>query len=71
VDADTTVPTTLVGPNGTAPGQSFVQPQAKPVDDSTTGRGTGLPLALGALLLLVVFLAVLLRARRRRPGTPT
>jgi hypothetical protein len=58
--------TTLVGPAGTAPGMGFVQPQAKPVDDSTIGRGTGLPLAVGALIILVVFLAVVVRAARQR-----
>lgn len=60
--------TTLVGPNGTAPGMGFVeqQPRADTLDDSTTGRGTGLPLAVGALLFLVVFTAVVVRARRAR-----
>jgi hypothetical protein len=65
--APTTGPTTtLVGPEGTAPGMGFVQPQDRPVDDSTTGRGTGLPLALGALIILVVFLAIVVRAARQR-----
>jgi hypothetical protein len=62
----TTVPTTLVGPNGTAPGMGFVQQQQKPVDDSTTGRGTGLPLALAALVILVVFTTILVKAWRNR-----
>lgn len=57
---------TLVGPNGTAPGMGFVQPQEKPLDDSTIGRGTGLPLAMGALIILVVFTAVLVKAWRNR-----
>ena len=69
VEAVTTVPGTVVGPNGTAPGAGFVQPAPKPVDDSTTGRGTGLPLALAAVVLVVVLAAIALRARRhRRPG---
>ena len=63
--------TTLVGPEGTAPGMGFVQPQAKPVDDSTIGRGTGLPLALGALIILVVFTAIVVRAARQRRATRT
>jgi hypothetical protein len=66
VETDTTPVTTLVGPNGTAPGMGFVQQQQKPVDDSSIGRGAGLPLAIGALILLVVFTFVLLKARRDR-----
>jgi hypothetical protein len=66
VDTDTTTVTTLVGPNGTAPGMGFVEQQQKPVDDSSIGRGAGLPLAIGALILLVVFTYVLLKARRAR-----
>jgi hypothetical protein len=68
-DAPATTSTTLIGPDGTAPGMGFVQPQAKPVDDSTIGRGTGLPLALGALIILVVFTAVVVRAARQRRAT--
>jgi hypothetical protein len=71
VETETTAPTTLVGPNGTAPGMGFVPQAPVPVDDSTTGLGTGLPLALAALVLLVVFSAVVLKARRaRRPPRP-
>ena len=58
--------TTLVGPNGTAPGMGFVQQQQKPLDDSTTGRGTGLPLAIAALVILVVFTTILVKAWRNR-----
>lgn len=58
--------TTLVGPNGTAPGMGFIQQQEKPLDDSTTGRGTGLPLALAALVILVVFTTILVKAWRNR-----
>ena len=61
-----TTPTTLVGPNGTAPGLSFVEQQAKPVDDSSIGRGAGLPLALAAVVILAVFVTILLRSRRAR-----
>jgi len=70
VDTDTTTVTTLVGPNGTAPGMGFVQQQQKPVDDSAIGRGAGLPLAIGALVVLVVFTFVLLKARRARRVPP-
>jgi hypothetical protein len=66
VETDTTTVTTLVGPNGTAPGMGFVEQQQKPVDDSSIGRGAGLPLAIGALIILVVFTFVLLKARRAR-----
>ena len=66
METETTTVTTLVGPNGTAPGMGFVQPQQKPVDDSSIGRGAGLPLAIGALIVLVVFLAIVMKARRNR-----
>jgi hypothetical protein len=66
----TSTVTTLVGPNGTAPGMGFVQQQQKPVDDSAIGRGAGLPLAIGALIILVVFTYVLLKARRARTARP-
>ncbi len=69
-DAGVTVaPTTLVGPNGTAPNMGFVQPAPKPVDDSSPGRAAGLPLAIGALVVLVVFLVIVLRAVRARRQT--
>ena len=66
VETETTTVTTLVGPSGTAPGMGFVEQQQQPVDDSTTGRGTGLPLAIGALIILVVFVTILIKARRAR-----
>lgn len=66
METDTTTVTTLVGPAGTAPGMGFVEQQQQPVDDSTLGRGTGLPLALGALIILVVFVTILWKARRDR-----
>jgi hypothetical protein len=62
----TSAPTTLVGPNGTAPGMGFVEQQERPRDDSTTGRGTGLPLAVAALVILVVFTTILVKAWRNR-----
>jgi hypothetical protein len=71
VETDTTTVTTLVGPSGTAPGMGFVEQQQKPVDDSTIGRGTGLPLAIGALIILVVFVTVLWKARRDRAARPS
>ena len=70
METDTTTVTTLVGPNGTAPGMGFVEQQQKPVDDSSIGRGAGLPLAIGALIILVVFTFVLLKARRARVDRP-
>jgi hypothetical protein len=72
VDTATTTasPSTLIGPNGTAPGMSFVQQQQKPVDDSSIGRGAGLPLAIGALILLVVFTTIVIKARRARAARP-
>jgi hypothetical protein len=66
VETETTTVTTLVGPEGTAPGLDFVEQRQRPVDDSTTGWGTGLPLAIGALIILVVFVTVLVKARRDR-----
>ena len=70
MDTATTTVTTLVGPNGTAPGMGFVEQQQKPVDDSSIGRGAGLPLAIGALIILVVFTTILLKARRARTTRP-
>lgn len=58
--------TTLIGPEGTAPGLSFIEQRELPLDDSTAGRATGFPLALGAALMLAVFVTMLLRARRAR-----
>lgn len=85
VDDSTTVPTTavegapapltsttLIGPNGTAPGMNFVEQQQQPVLDAQTGRAAGAPLAVAALILLVVFTSVFVRAaraRRRRAET--
>ena len=57
---------TLIGPNGTAPGMSFIEQQERPVIDAQTGRAAGAPLAIAALLLLVIFTTVLLRAARAK-----
>ena len=66
-------PSTLIGPNGTAPGMSFIEQQERPVVDAQTGRAAGAPLAIAALLLLVIFATVLLRAARtkRRNAGPS
>lgn len=61
---------TLIGPNGTSPGISFVEQQSKPLNDSGDGRSAGLPLAVAAVILLVVFTVVFLRARRARQSRP-
>ncbi len=59
-------PSTLIGPNGTAPGMSFIEQQERPVIDAQTGRAAGAPLAIAALLLLVIFTTVLVRAARSK-----
>ena len=70
VETTTTAPvSTLVGPNGTAPGMNFVEQMEVPRDDSSAGRATGAPLALAAILMLAIFLTVLIRARRARRAT--
>jgi hypothetical protein len=45
---------------------NFVEQMELPRDDSSAGRATGAPLAVGALILLVVFVTILVRARRAR-----
>jgi hypothetical protein len=70
---DPTAPSTtstLIGPNGTAPGMNFVEQQSKPLNDSSDGRSAGLPLAIAALVLLVVFTTVFLKGRRARKARP-
>ena len=70
VETTTTAPvSTLVGPNGTAPGMNFVEQMQVPRDDSSAGRAAGAPLALAAILMLAIFLTVLVRARRARRAT--
>lgn len=70
METTTTAPvSTLVGPNGTAPGMNFVEQMEVPRDDSSAGRAAGAPLAAGALILLAVFVTVVLRARKARKAT--
>jgi hypothetical protein len=71
--ASTTVvitPTTLIGPNGTAPGMSFVEQQEQPIIDAQPGRAAGAPLAIAAVALLIIFSVIVIRAalaNRRKP----
>lgn len=72
----TTVPgnattSTLIGPNGTAPGMGFIEQQVKPKQDAADQRAAGLPLLVGGVVLLVVFTVVFVRAwrsKQRRTG---
>jgi len=57
---------TLIGPNGTAPGLNFIEQQSKPLNDSSNERAAGLPLLFAGVVLLVVFTTVFLRAWRRK-----
>lgn len=57
---------TLIGPNGTAPGLNFIEQQAQPLNDSRDERQAGLPLLFAAVILLVVFTTIFLRAWRRK-----
>lgn len=61
-----TTSSTLIGPNGTAPGLNFIEQQQKPLNDSSSERAAGLPLLFAGVVLLVVFTTVLLRAWRRK-----
>jgi len=60
---------TLIGPNGTAPGLNFIEQQQRPLNDSSNARAAGLPLLAAGVVLLVVFTFVLLRAWRRKQRT--
>jgi hypothetical protein len=63
--------TTLIGPNGTAPGMNFIEQQQKPLNDSSNLRQAGLPLLFAGIVLLVVFTTVFVRAwRRKQRSTP-
>ncbi|MEJ6511039.1 MAG: hypothetical protein QNL59_03815 [Actinomycetota bacterium] len=63
--------TTLIGPNGTAPGMNFIEQQQKPLNDSSNMRAAGLPLLFAGIVLLVVFTTVFVRAwRRKQRSTP-
>jgi hypothetical protein len=57
---------TLIGPNGTAPGMNFIEQQQKPMNDSSNERAAGLPLLFAGVVLLVVFTVVFVRAWRRK-----
>lgn len=63
--------TTLIGPNGTAPGMSFIEQQEQPIIDAQPGRVAGAPLAIAALLLLAIFTVIVVKAARasRRSAT--
>lgn len=61
-----TTPTTLIGPNGTAPGLAVIEQQPQALQDAQPGRAAGAPLAVAALLLLVVFTTVVIRAARAK-----
>jgi len=63
-------PSTLIGPNGTAPGMNFVEQQQRVLNDAQPGRAAGAPLAIAALALLVIFTVILLRAAPRTPKRP-
>jgi len=45
---------------------SFIEQQEQPIIDAQTGRAAGAPLAIAALLLLVIFTTILLRAARAK-----
>jgi hypothetical protein len=66
----TSTTTPAIGPTGTAPGLNFIQPAEPPIDDSTNTDTFGWPLGFAAIILLVLFTSVLLRARRARPPRP-
>ena len=57
---------TLIGPNGTAPGMAFIEQQVKPRRDSTGERAAGLPLLIAGVVLLVVFTTMFVRAWRAK-----
>lgn len=63
--ADATT-STLIGPNGTAPGLGFIEQQVKPRQDATGERAAGLPLLVAGVVLLVVFTTVFVRAWRSK-----
>jgi len=70
VDTTTTLPgtttSTLIGPNGTAPGLNFIEQQQKPLRDSSGERAAALPLLVAGIVLLVVFSVVFIRSWRRK-----
>lgn len=70
MDTTTTLPgtttSTLIGPNGTAPGLNFIEQQQKPLSDSSGERTAALPLLVAGIVLLVVFSVVFIRSWRRK-----
>ena len=69
MDPTTTLPattSTLIGPNGTAPGMTFIEQQVKPRSDTSSERAAGVPLLLAGVVLLVVFTVVFVRAWRAK-----
>jgi hypothetical protein len=50
---------------------NFIEQQQKPMNDSSNERAAGLPLLFAAIVLLVVFTTVFVRAwRRKQRSTP-
>lgn len=65
-ESPSTTGTTLIGPNGTAPGMTFIEQQAKPLRDSSNERAAGLPLLFAGVVMLAIFTTMFLRAWRRK-----
>lgn len=70
IGASTTTSTPAIGPTGTAPGLNFIQPAEPAIDDSSNTDTFGWPLGFAAVILLVLFTSVLIRARRARRPRP-
>ncbi len=66
-----TTPSTLIGPNGTAPGLGFIEQQVRPLQDASSERTAGVPLLLAGVVLLVVFTAVFVRSWRSKQRRAT
>lgn len=64
--APSTTSSTLIGPNGTAPGMNFIEQQAKPLRDSSDERAAGLPLLFAGVVMLAIFTTMFVRAWRRK-----
>jgi hypothetical protein len=66
IDSVVSTTSTLIGPNGTAPGLAFIEQRSKPLEDSS-GEGTAaLPLLAGGIIFLLVFTTIFVRAWRRK-----
>lgn len=70
VGASTTTSAPAIGPTGTAPGLNFIQPAEPAIDDSSNATTFSWPLGFAAVILLVLFTSVLIRARRARGPRP-